>query len=90
MALNIPNQPLPPGTVIGTEKNTFDASRLRANLVPAHANNPDTIPSNWNIKETTEEGIIEGRNHLSGSTFIGTREDFNKVIRGELLDDATT
>jgi hypothetical protein len=41
----------------------------------------DTVPSNWVIKPTDVDGIIEARNSLSGETYEGSVADFNIALR---------
>ncbi len=41
----------------------------------------DTVPSNWVIKPTDVDGVIEARNSLSGETYEGSVADFNIALR---------
>jgi hypothetical protein len=41
----------------------------------------DLIPANWNVF-LNEDGTIECKNSITGSSFKGTRKEFSEKLRG--------
>ncbi len=69
------NKPAPIKEVVELEESVIESEELVLEFI-------DTIPSNWVIKPTDVDGIIEACNSLSGETYEGSVEDFNAALRG--------
>lgn len=69
-----------------TQHVSVDATKLAqvSHMMPRA--NLNSIPSNWNIQPNPDDSndlTIIATSYINNEVFIGTREDFSAMLRGE-------